>query len=165
MYIVAIDVGVRNLAMCVYDLGTNRIVHWENSALTTGRYVPAQNVCYVREFINRNGKYFLNSSCVLVERQMRANMRVIEAVFQTLYYDRCLVLHPRSVKMHYNLCTKNYRMNKAKAIEWAQDFVDANPHAFEGEIAKSINVKKRDDLADSLLLLMYYLDTYSTQLQ
>eukprot|EP00966_Prymnesium_polylepis_P250750 5798170-Prymnesium_polylepis.1 len=67
--------------------------------------------------------------------------------------------------MHYNLSTKNYKANKQRAVEWAKEFIRSSPQAFaKGTEAGFRNSKKLDDLADSLLLLMYYLDTYSNKL-
>ena len=57
-------------------------------------------------------------------------------------------------------------MNKQKAVNWAQEFVLRNPQAFLDDLVQRCftSAKKQDDLADSLLLVMYYLDTYSNQL-
>ena len=51
-------------------------------------------------------------------------------------------------------------------MDWAKEFIARNPQAFnDGLVARAFSgVKKQDDLADSLLLVMYYLDTYSNQL-
>ena len=107
-YVVAIDVGIKNLGLCVFDFVTNMIVHWECANLVpSGRYIPANNVEYVRDFVKRNDYYFTNAATVLVERQIRCNMRIIEAVLNTLFFEKCIVISARSVKMHYNLSMKN----------------------------------------------------------
>ena len=164
--VVAIDVGIKNLGICAYDFVTSRVVHWDNVSLVpSGRYVPAQNVQYVRDFVNRHHNLFSQASAVVVERQMRCNMRIIEAVLQTLFFERCYVINARSVKMHYGLSTRNYRANKAKAVEWADEFLQNNVDLFcPGVAAMYQRGGKQDDLADALLLVMYYLDTYSNQL-
>ena len=164
--IVAIDVGIKNLAICAYSFVTNKVVHWDNVSLVpNGRYVPAMNVQYVRDFVSKHHDLFTNAAVVLVERQMRCNMRIVEAVLQTMFFEKCIVINARCVKAHYNLGTKNYRMNKQKAVQWAHDFATRNPHAFAPGVTTAWStLSKRDDLADSLLLVMYYLDTYSNQL-
>ena len=92
-------------------------------------------------------------------------MRIVEAVLQTLFFDRCIVINARSVKAHYRLGTKNYRMNKQRAVQWAQEFATNNGNAFHNGVTDAFDRQnKRDDLADSLLLITYYLDTYSNQL-
>jgi hypothetical protein len=165
-YIIAIDVGIKNLGLCVFDFTTSQVVYWKNVTLVhSGRYLPASNVQYVREFIAKHRAYFENAFIVLVERQMRCNMRIIEAVIQTMFFERCLIISARSVKMHYNLSTKNYKANKQRAVEWAKEFISSSPQAFANDTQTVFSSnKKLDDLADSLLLCMYYLDTYSNQL-
>ena len=165
-YAISIDVGLRNLGMCVFDFTKSKFVFWDNCALIhSGRYIPSQNVRYIREFIQRYEHYFNDCAHLIVERQMRCNMRIVESVLQALFYDRCYVIDPKSVKAHYNLSLKNYKANKQRAVEWAADFVGANPRAFATEtpLANFSNHKKKDDLADALLLLAYFLDTFSLQ--
>jgi hypothetical protein len=165
-YVVAIDVGVKNLGICVWDFNTAKIEHLETVSLVPhGRYIPSDNVSYVRSFISRFNTYFTDAKVVLVERQMRVNMRIIESVIQALYYEKCVVVSPRLIKMHYDLSTKSYKGNKAKAVEWAMEFVLNNPQSFApGVIDKLSTSKKKDDMADALIMVLYYLDTYSNQL-
>lgn len=166
-YAVGIDVGIKNLGVCVFDFCTSRFVFWDNISLVpSGRYVPMNNVQYVRDFVKRYEQFFDEAAVVIVERQMRCNMRIIEAVLQAMFFDKCQVINARSVKAHYDLGTKNYKLNKQRAVQWAEGFVESNPGAFQPGVTTTFQRKpKRDDLADSLLLVTYYLDTYSNQLQ
>lgn len=164
-YVISIDVGIKNLALCAYDFVTNQVVYWDNVSLVrNGRYIPAQNVQYVIDFVHLHDTLFRKAHIIVVERQMRCNMRIIEAVFQTLFFDRCVIVNPRCVKLHYGIGTRNYKQNKAKAIEWVQHFITANPQAFQLNTSERFVKGKQDDLADALLLVLYYLDTYSNQL-
>ena len=96
---------------------------------------------------------------------MRVNMRIIGAIIQALYFEKCLVVSPRLIKMHYDLSTKSYKGNKDKAVEWATEFKVANPQAFATSVINEFNQsKKKDDMADALIMVLYYLDTYSNQL-
>ncbi len=177
--VVSIDVGIKNLGICAFDFVSNKVVFWDNACLVPGgRYLPAMNVEYVRNFVNKHQGLFANASVVLVERQMRCNMRIIESILQTMFFEKCYVISPRCIKVHYDISTRNYRSNKAKAVDWANNYVDANPfvfatepcvvgthHRFEGIASKFKNSSKKDDLADALLMVMYFLDTYSNQLR
>ena len=166
-YVIAIDVGIKNLGLCVFDFRTAKVVAWDNVTLVpSGRYIPANNVQYVRDFVKRYGQYFDNAFQVVVERQIRCNMRVVEAILQSMFFDQCVIINARSVKAHYDLSTKNYRANKQKAVAWARQFMQMNPQAFADDVATGALSRsaKHDDLADALLLIMYYLDTYSNQL-
>ena len=93
-YVIAIDVGIKNLGICVFDFQQARVVEWQNVTLVpSGRYIPSYNVQYVRDFVRKYEKYFDNAFQVVIERQIRANMRIIEAILQTLFYDKCIVIH------------------------------------------------------------------------
>ena len=170
-YVVAIDVGVVNLGICVFDFRTSKIVFWDNVSLTKGgRYRPTENVKYVRDFVQKYEEFFEDALAVLVERQMRCNMRIIEAVLQTLYYERCHVIAPRSIKAHYKISGRSYAANKKLAVEWVAGFLDRNVSSFAEQAAATAEQfasmkKKRDDLADAMLLLLYYLDTYSNSMR
>ena len=165
-YVVAIDVGVKNLGICVWDFNTAKIALLQTvSIVPHGRYMPGENVRYVRDFISRFQQYFDDAKVVLIERQMRVNMRIIESVVQALYYEKCIVVSPRLIKMHYDLSTKSYRGNTAKAVEWVTEFALSNPQAFAPGVTKEYSLsKKKDDMADALIMVLYYLDTYSNQL-
>lgn len=165
-YIVAVDVGVKNMAVCVFDLTLGKVIQWHVGSLVPDgkRYLPMLNVQYVRNWISTWKEYFDNALAVLVERQMRCNMRIIESLIHSEYYDKCYIVCARSIKMHYGLSMRNYRQNKNKAIEWASDFIAKNPQVFEPTPTEVFRTSiKRDDYADSLLLVMYYLDTFSRQ--
>ena len=166
LYVIAIDVGVQNLGLCVFDFNSTRVVEWDNVSLVqTGRYMPSQNVLYVRSFLQRYEKYFGNANQVLIERQMRCNMRIIEAVIQALYFEKCTIISPRAVKLHYDLSTKTYKGNKKSAVLWARKFVNNNANVVSAHCVERFHkLQKQDDMADSLLLLMFYLDTYSNQM-
>jgi len=166
-YVIAIDVGVKNLGVCIFDFRSAKIVEWANVDLVAqGRYVPQRNVTYVLEFIDRFKPYFEDMFALVIEKQMRMNMRIIESVFEALFYEDCIRVSPRSVKVHYDISTKNYAGNKRKAVEWALQFVTNNSTAFSSAslVDKFQSARKQDDYSDALLLLMYYLDTYSNQL-
>jgi hypothetical protein len=158
-YVIAIDVGIRNMGLCVYDFMENKVIFWTNTCLTNERYIPSHNVAYVRDYVLKYREYFDNACMVVVERQMQTNMRIIEALFQQCFYDKCVVISPRSCKAHYGLCMKDYKANKVAAIAWADAFT-ANNKAVVPEFTWT---NKKDDMADALMLVMYYLDTYSPQ--
>lgn len=163
-YLISIDVGIKNLGLCVFDFVTASVVFWDNVTIVpNGRYMPAQNVQYVRDFVTRYDAFFHHAAVIVVERQMRCNMRIIESVLQAMFFNVCTVINARSVKLHYGISTRNYRNNKQKAVQWAEMFVTNNRNVAFAPGALDVwdNAKKRDDLADSLLMTTYYLDTYN----
>jgi hypothetical protein len=166
-FIISIDVGVKNLGICVFDCVSDSVCYWSSESLVTsgGRYMPSRNVEYVHAFVTRHARYFENAKCVLVERQMRCNMRIIESVMHSMHYDRCIILSPRHVKVHFGLSRNNYRLNKQAAVQWMQEFVALSPEAFSEGVSSTALAKhasKQDDLADALLMVMYYIYTYDS---
>ena len=58
-YVIAIDVGVKNLGICVFDFRKAKVLEWDVVNLViSGRYLPSQNVTYVREFVRKFAHYF-----------------------------------------------------------------------------------------------------------
>jgi hypothetical protein len=162
-YVISIDVGIKNMGICIFHMQLGKVVVWENVSLVPKgkQYFPRQNVENILALVSRFKEYFDSCFQLVIERQMRTNMRIIESVLEALYFDNCTIISPRSVKLHYNLSTRNYKTNKLVAVQWVESFLQTNtsvapPEKFHGS--------KRDDLADSLLMLLYYLDTYSNHL-
>lgn len=86
---------------------------------------------------------------------MRCDMRMIESVIHALYFETCMGIASRSIKMHYDLCTNSYRTNKPKAVQLVTQFVSCYAQAFANNISAAFSsTTKRDDSADSLLLVL-----------
>ena len=136
-YAIAIDVGVKNLGLCVFDFSTSSFCCWLNVNLVpSGRYQPCKNVEYVENFIERFKHFFDDAAYVVVERQMRCNMRIIEALLEQRFKDKCTIISPRSVKAHYALGMRNYTQNKAAAVDLrTHNSSSANPDAFDPGVA------------------------------
>tara|TARA_B110000977_G_scaffold176609_1_gene232483 strand:- start:127 stop:639 length:513 start_codon:yes stop_codon:yes gene_type:complete len=165
-YIVVVDVGIKNLGLLVYDSNSKRVCLWERVDITEGtKYVPSNNVHYIHSLIDKHAQYFASAHLVIVERQMRVNMRIIEAIFQSRFADKCKVINAQSVKMHFSISMRNYKQNKKKAVEWLDchwntvlsKFVSNQSEILPLWVAES----KKDDLADSMIMMLYYLNTYS----
>ena len=93
--------------------------------------------------------------------------RLIEAVFESMFHDKVLIITAKSVKMHFGTSTKNYQNNKKRAIEFVQTGIQQKAswvHFLHNCMGAWHARSKQDDLADALLLIMYYLDTYSNQM-
>ena len=60
---------------------------------------------------------------VALSRETRVNF-MVDSSF--LVHEICIVINARSIKAHYGLGTKNYRMNKQRAVQWATEFTGIN---------------------------------------
>ena len=161
MLVLAIDVGIKNLALCAMDTELG-VVHWANEALSERAYQPMHNVQYVHEFIDRNRALFEAADQVVVEKQMRVNMRIIEAVIHSRFYAKCKIVHARTIKTALGLGRGNYVLNKKAAVDYVQDHLQKQltgaPHGkpethWQEHFAKA---KKRDDLADAYVMALFF---------
>ena len=158
MLVLGLDVGIRNLAVCALQNGVP--VAWFNEALVEGRYEPHRTVEHVLAFVARHRELFAQAQHVVIERQLRANMRVIEGVLHALHWGKCSVVHARSVKARYGLSRRDYRQNKQAAVEFVAR------HAPDCELTDRFwRSRKRDDLADSYLLALFYSEQCAEQQQ
>jgi hypothetical protein len=168
-YIIAIDVGIKNLGFAVLQNDSNLLVYWERVSLVPhGNYQPYKSVEYVHKFVQDHATYFANAKLIIIERQMRVNMRIIEAIVHTMFIDRCLVVQAQHVKLHFGLNTRDYRKNKKAAV----DFVNAQMQSEQPHITNLqewsghwLQEGKQDDLADAAIMIMYYVRTYSLTLR
>ena len=71
-YVIAIDVGIKNLGLCVFDFKTAKVVYWDNVSLVhNGKYVPSLNVQYVMSMVAKLECYFANAFQMIVEGQLK----------------------------------------------------------------------------------------------
>jgi hypothetical protein len=148
MLVVAIDVGIKNLSYCAIQDG--RILEWSNVSLVEGTYRPSDSVHYVKRFTEAHADLLDAADVVVVEKQMRANMRIIESVLHALYYSKCKAVHARTIKARFGLSRPSYRLNKRAAVDYVAASVDQEPwiEYFQQSV-------KKDDLADSYLMALF----------
>lgn len=156
MLIVAIDVGIKNLGYCAMRSEPDKaydVIEWANEQLTDGVYQPMKNVDYIHSFVQRHAHLLHAAQLIVIERQMRVNMRIIEAVLHALHYDRCVVVQARTVKAHYGLCMRNYRLNKLAAVDHVHKLLEATDSDW---LPTFLSARKKDDLADAFLMAHFF---------
>ena len=168
MYIICIDVGIKNLAFIGYNVKTREIDCWDNVTICgDDKYMPYNNVDYMYTFVAKYDNYFNHAIKVIIERQMRANMRIIESILHTMFFPICTIISAKEVKMHYDLSTRNYRQNKKVAVEYVTTQLETHDcisnHKQCLELIGQHN--KKDDLADAMLLLLFYLQTHNFSME
>lgn len=160
MYIVCIDVGIKNLAFIVYNTLDKQVVHWEK-VVVAENYEPCRNVDYMYSFVDKYDHYFKHAHKVVIEKQMRANMRIIEAILHTIFYPVCSLVNARVIKSHFNIGMRSYRLNKKAAVDKSMELL-SEPYCRISNCPDCLNKlgsqSKKDDLADCLLILVHYLD-------
>jgi len=161
--ILSIDVGIRNLAMCLLDDTTNRIVEWDVSGIPPqhedGVYVS------LRKHLDER-PWTLDANVVLIEKQPDRNKKMVSVMhFLHAYF---VIKNPNAQTILYDARHKipdvagpgrsQYLKRKKTSIERCKEFIhtgDTNAHwipTFEAS-------KKKDDLADTVMQALSYRPT------
>ena len=155
MIIVAIDPGIRNLGWSVYDDTKGQFISFGRYDLLKDQ-PKAKHTKYpdlVHDFITASKDVFDLADAIVIEIQMPAKFKVIQTAFQCFFWGKSHLISPRSVRCHFDISTGNYAKNKKASVTKIPelDIPMKNKHWFE-RFEKS----KRDDVADAILLGLYY---------
>lgn len=153
--ILSIDVGIRNLAMCLLNETSNIIVEWDVSGVPPehkdGLYVSLRKHLDERPWV-------LTADVILIEKQPERNKKMISVMhFLHSYF---VIKSPQAETILYDARHKIpdvagagktlYRKRKNTAIERCREFIhsgDVNKHWVElFDVSK-----KKDDLADTVM--------------
>lgn len=151
MIILSIDVGIRNLGMCLIDMKTKRILHWD----ATG--IPPQHesgifVCLRNHF--RDRPWVLECTKVLIEKQPDKNktMKSVENFIHAYFlcndkdvqiYDARFKI-PDVVGPGRAMYLKRKKMSVVRCTEFLEEH---NPDLLKWFLLQ----KKKDDLADCVM--------------
>ena len=153
--ILSIDVGIRNLAMCMLDETSNLIVHWDVSGVPPehkdGLFISMKNHLDERHWV-------LKSDTILIEKQPDKNrkMKIVEHFLHAYF----VIMNPKAETIIYDARFKipdfagpgkiMYNKRKKASIESCQEFMWNNPvNAHWIPVFNSS--KKKDDLADTVM--------------
>jgi len=158
MLILSIDVGIRNLAMCVVDGESREIVRWDVGG------IPPQHgsglfPCF-RDYLD-DRPWVLDVGTILIEKQpgMNKTMKTVENFLHAYF----VIKLPEVETIIYDARHKvpdvvgtgkaNYRRRKNTAIERCRDIVRGGD--WDDFFNRST---KKDDLADTLLQALSFLN-------
>ena len=174
MKILGIDCGVKNLAYCVYNSETKTIEKWEVADIspektTQSSYIP--DICI--QYLEKN-KDLLECDKVIIEKQQPRNgkMRVLEAVLYCYFTlqgkknESVVMSSVETYSAKHKLGgmlglsgKKSYGARKKAAITKVKDLLSpANMNNDDTWLRYFCEHKKRDDLADSYLMILAYID-------
>lgn len=150
MRILSIDVGTRNLGWAVYDNGFRDV-----GVLDLHKYAPVgKGTDYALQVRKLSETGFFDADVILVEIQMRSCMKTIANSIRCFHWDKTIRIAPQSVRRHFKTITKKHSSNKkahlALVAEWDLPAIVR---------AKLLAHKKRDDICDAIVQLMYYLQS------
>ena len=158
--ILSIDVGIKNLAMCLLDETDNHIVQWDVSG------VPPEHADGLFPSLNKHldaKPWTLDATTVLIEKQpgMNKKMKTVENFLHAYF----VIKNPEADTIIYDARHKvpdvagagktKYRQRKQTGITRCKEFLDINEVNQEWrELFKKS--KKKDDLADTVLQALSY---------
>ena len=164
MKLLGIDCGVKNLAYCIYDTETKTIEKWDvidvSEKLT---YIPDMCITYLEKHTD-----LLDCDKVLIEKQPPRNgkMRVMEASLYCYFTLRGKIDESKQITSVETYSAKHklggmlglsgiksYGARKKAAIKKVTDLLSDN----ETWLRYFCEHKKRDDLADSWLMILAYI--------
>ena len=162
MLILSIDVGIRNLALCLLDDSDNSIKNWDVSS------VPSESddglFCALRDHLNER-PWTLDADAILIERQPDRNKRIVSVMYFLQSYFTILAkagarTHLWNPSLKVPDCqgkgTAMYRKRKNTAIERCRAFLEETWAVNGRWVSVFDESKKRDDLADSCLQALSY---------
>lgn len=161
MIVLAIDIGVKNLAISRYDTETNKwIFNLFNIDMDKKcKSVAETRAKNIKKLILENIELFENSNVILIEQQVQANgtmKAVFNMLYAMLYYKYESRVQPMS-SMHKTklnnipICSSKLERKKA-TIAYVNNYL-------KGEELKLFrSFKKQDDIADTICMIIHHLE-------
>ena len=160
--LLSIDVGIKNLAMCLIDEKTQHVLEWDVSG------VPPQHCDglfpSLRDHLDEK-PWTLSATTILIEKQpgMNKTMKSVENFLHSYFIIKC----PKAEVIIYDARHKvpdisgpgkaRYRQRKQAAVDRCRTFLEEsaiNSHWMPVFVAS----KKKDDLADTVLQALSYIN-------
>jgi len=160
--ILSIDVGIKNLAMCLLNETSNLVVEWDVSGVppqhTDGIYVSLRKHLDARPWV-------LNAHTILIEKQPDRNKKMVSVMhFLHAYF---IIKCPDAETILYDARHKipdvagpgrsQYLKRKKVSIERCEEFIrqdDVNTHW----LPVFLESKKKDDLADTVMQALSFVN-------
>lgn len=158
--LVSIDVGIKNLAVCVLDDTKNRIILWKVLNISYGTDLCTSIIQAFEEM-----KETIADATVLIERQMTKKMCNIQCYLEMYFrmkgHTQVIIYSPTyklsgTGKENKGAGKKMYYARKKAAVELCKEWMDKNPQ--EDWVSQLwTKTKKKDDLSDTLCMTLSYI--------
>lgn len=145
MYILSVDIGIRNFAFTVYCTVEEKFILFR--LLDLGKV--KDYVATMRELSSTEP--FQSADVLLVERQMRSCMKTMAVSLRAFNYEKTTMVAPQSIKRHFKTAMKKHSKNKKAGIEVARKYLGAQ------KLKEFEKMKKKDDIADCILQTIWYI--------
>tara|TARA_R100000900_G_scaffold127553_2_gene102429 strand:+ start:103 stop:816 length:714 start_codon:yes stop_codon:yes gene_type:complete len=161
--ILSIDVGIKNLAMCLLDEDKNNlVVEWDVDGIPPqhrdGVYVSMRDHLDARPWV-------LSAKTILIEKQPDRNKKMVSVMH--FLYSYFIIKCPKSETILYDARHKipdvagpgkaQYNKRKKVSIERCEDFIRSNS-VNSHWIDTFVKSKKKDDLADTVMQALSFVN-------
>lgn len=155
MRIFAVDPGTRHLGWAILDTRRKTYEAFGVFDLQAGmpKKLKTKYAHLVHNFCVQKRDLIASCDVLAVEIQMQAKMKVVATALQCFYWDKHRMVAPLAVRKYFNISHANYRKNKKASIVFARTLVRGT----QRELLDAH--KKKDDVADALILARYVADT------
>ena len=168
MKILSFDVGIKNLAYCIFDSQSQKIQNWNIIDITAKK---KDNACAHMVALLDNYPELLDSDIVLIEKQPSRNnkMRIIEGLLNAYFVIKGITNKESNIEKVIVYSAKhklgkdtfkgksNYTQRKKLGVFRTEAFLKGYPQTDEFH-DMFLTSKKKDDLADSLLQALSYIN-------
>lgn len=145
MFILSVDIGIRNFAITVYCTLESKFVLFKLFDLGGVKDYVAK----MRELSSSSP--FTTANVILIERQMRSCMKTMAVSLRAFNYEKTIMVAPQSIKRYFKTSMKKHSKNKKAGVEAAVKYLN-------GDILdKFQKLKKKDDIADCILQTIWYI--------
>jgi len=162
MVLLSIDVGIKNLAMCLIEENTSNVIQWDVSG------VPPQHrdglfPC-LRDHLDEK-PWVLTATTILIEKQpgMNKTMKTVENFLHSYF----VIKNPKADTIIYDARHKvpdvagsgkaRYRQRKQVSIDRCREFIEGS-EVNKRWMPTFVASKKKDDLADTVLQALSYIN-------
>jgi hypothetical protein len=160
--ICSIDVGWKNLAMCFMSIESGNFYSRKVDVvklLNKKKFEEKLIVEYIGNLISKNEESFKKVSICVIEQQMKRKCLIIQHVIKTFMKCRnipCTYISPRSVRAFFKISTGKYSLNKELSVRKVKQLISKEQYKTEVSV-----FKKRDDVADAILIAIYTRKNYT----
>lgn len=162
MVLLSIDVGIKNLAMCLIDESTQIIQQWDVSGVP-----PEHSDGLFKSLVQHLDQkpWVLAATTILIEKQPDKNkkMKSVENLLHTYFLIKC----PKAETILYDARHKipdvagpgkaRYRQRKQTSIDRCREFIQG-PESVNGHwLTEFVKSKKKDDLADTVMQALSFI--------
>ena len=155
MRVLGIDPGLINVGWAIVENG---------KLVTCGVFnmthkVPVKERKQYARLVRRFMRYKMFRTCdvVVIERQMSGKLRVVANSFLCFNWGKSYLVSPRAVRNHHGISMRNYKANKRASIARVPRYMTGR------QVARFREAKKRDDMADAILIALYWYETCGVQ--